>query len=70
MPSRRRGRPPHPDVLTPGEQRVLEELRNGGTNAEIAARLDLSPETVKSHIARMLSKLDLPDRRALAAPGA
>ena len=67
MPSRRRGRPPHPDVVTPGEQRVLGELRNGGTNAEIAARLGLSAETVKTHIARMLSKLDLPDRRALAA---
>ena len=67
MPGRERGRPPHPDVLTPGEQRVLEELRNGGTNAEIAARLGLSAETVKTHIARMLSKLDLPDRRALAA---
>ena len=46
---------------------MLEELRNGGTNAKIAERLRLSPETVKTHIARMLSKLDLPDRHALAA---
>ena len=68
MQGRGRGRPRHPGVLTPGEERVLEEVRNkGGTNAEIAARLDLSPETVKTHIARMLSKLDLPNRRALAA---
>ncbi len=63
----RRGRPRHPSLLTPGEQRVLEELRKGGTNAEIAVRLGLSPETVKTHIASMLSKLNLRDRRDLAA---
>ena len=54
-------------MLTPGEFRVLKELRKGGTNAEIAVRLGLSPETVKTHIASMLSKLDLRDRRELAA---
>ncbi|MYA53025.1 MAG: hypothetical protein F4X89_06035 [Dehalococcoidia bacterium] len=63
----RRGRPRHPGLLTPGEQRVLEELRQGGTNAEIAVRLRLSPETVKTHIARMLSKLGLEDRHELAS---
>ena len=67
MPGRGRGRPPHPDVLTPAEQRVLDELRRGGTNAEIAVRLGLSPDTVKSHVASMLGKLDLDDRHALAA---
>ncbi len=46
---------------------MLEELRRGGTNVEIAVRLGISPETVKTHIARMLSKLDLEDRRQLAA---
>lgn len=45
---------------------MLEELRRGGTNAEIAVRLGLSPETVKTHIARMLSKLGLEDRHELA----
>lgn len=63
----RRGRPRHPSLLTPGEQRVLKELRKGGTNAEIAVRLGLSPETVKTHIASMLSKLDLEDRQQLAS---
>ena len=63
----KRGRPRHPSLLTPGEQRVLKELRQGGTNAEIAVRLGLSPETVKTHIASMLSKLDLRDRGELAA---
>ena len=47
MERNRRGRPRHPDVLTPGEWRVLEALRDGGTNAEIAARLGLSADTVK-----------------------
>lgn len=46
---------------------MLEELRRGGTNAEIAIRLGLSPETVKTHIASMLGKLDLTDRHELAA---
>ena len=67
MPGRGRGRPPHAGILTPAEQRVLEELRRGGTNVEIAARLGLSPETVKTHIASMLAKLGLDDRRELAS---
>ena len=45
---------------------MLEELRDGGSNAEIAARLGISRETVKTHIASMLSKLDLADRHELA----
>ena len=67
MQRNRRGRPPHPDVLTPAEWRVLDALRDGGTNAEIAARLGLSLDTVKTHISNMLAKLELRDRRALAA---
>ena len=54
-------------VLTPAEQRVLEELRRGGTNVEIAVRLGLSPETVKTHIASMLAKLRLDDRHTLSS---
>ncbi len=46
---------------------MLEELRRGGTNAEIAVRLGLSPETVKTHVASMLAKLGLADRHELAA---
>ena len=67
MMHRPRGRPPHPGPLTPAEQRVLRELRRGGTNAEIAERLGLSSETVKTHVARMLAKLELRTRRELAA---
>ncbi len=58
---------PYPDPLTLAEQRVLEELRKGGTNGEIAERLGLAPETVQTHVARMLSKLDLDTRRQLTA---
>ena len=36
MDSDRGGRPRQPDILTPAEWRVLEELRKGGTNAELA----------------------------------
>ncbi len=67
MERNRGGRPRHPDVLTPAEWRVLEALREGGTNAEIGTRLGISANAVKYHIANMLGKLDLPNRRALAA---
>ena len=46
---------------------MLAELRKGGTNAEIAVRLGRSAETVRMHIASMLSKLDLAVRHQLAA---
>ena len=67
MSGRGRGRPPTRHVLTPAEQRVLEELRRGGTNVEIAVRLGLSPETVKTHIASMLAKLRLSMTATLAS---
>ena len=67
MERNRGGRPRHPDVLTPAEWRVLEALREGGTNAEIGARLGVSANTVRYHVSNMLAKLDLRDRRALAA---
>ena len=67
MERNRGGRPRHPDVLTPAEWRVLDALREGGTNAEIAARLGISPDAVKYHISNMLGKLDLQGRHELAA---
>ncbi len=60
------GRKRHPEPLTPAEQRVLEEVRTGATNAEIAVRLGLSINTVKYHVANMLAKTGLDDRAALA----
>ena len=67
MKRNRGGRPRHPGILTPAERRVLDALRAGGTNAEIAERLGIGAETVKTHISTMLSKLGLENRQQLAA---
>lgn len=68
MPSiiNRRGRPPHPDILTPSEWQVLEGVRAGRTNQEIADLLGITFHTVKYHISNMLGKLQLDDRQQLA----
>jgi ATP/maltotriose-dependent transcriptional regulator MalT len=44
--------------ISPRELRVLEELAAGHSNKEIAARLHVSPHTVKTHVARLLEKLE------------
>jgi DNA-binding NarL/FixJ family response regulator len=44
--------------ISPRELRVLEELAAGHSNKEIAARLHVSPNTVKTHVARLLEKLE------------
>jgi DNA-binding CsgD family transcriptional regulator len=62
---RKRGRPPHPDVLTPAEWRVVEGVRHGLTNPEIAARCALSLDAVKFHVGGALAKLGLSSRRQL-----
>lgn len=63
---RPRGRPSHPDILTPAEWRVLEQLRTGRTNQEIAGHLGVSHNTVKTHVSNMLAKLDVEHRHELA----
>jgi len=50
------------EALTKRERNVFDEMAAGRTNKEIAARLFLSETTVKTHVVRILAKLDLRDR--------
>lgn len=51
--------------LTDREREVLVEIAKGATNAEIAQTLYMAEGTVKTHIGRLLSKLDCRDRVGL-----
>ena len=50
--------------LTSREWEVLELMRKGLSTAEIGRRLFISPVTVRTHVASLLRKLDVPDRDA------
>jgi NarL family two-component system response regulator LiaR len=55
-------RTPDPDALTPRETEVLRHVASGESNRAIAAALGVSEETVKTHVANLLSKLQVENR--------
>jgi len=61
----KRGRPPHDDQLTPAEWRVVEAVRHGLSNSQIATRRGISLDAVKFHVANILQKLGLNNRGEL-----
>lgn len=61
----KRGRPPHPDILTQAEWRVADAIRHGRSNRAIAEALGVSGDAVKLHVANILSKLGMASRREL-----
>jgi DNA-binding NarL/FixJ family response regulator len=55
-----------PDVLTPREADVLDQLQLGRSNGEIAAALCVGVETVRTHARAVFRKLGVHDRRELS----
>jgi DNA-binding NarL/FixJ family response regulator len=60
------GAPLLPDVLTPREAEVLDQLQRGRSNGEIAIALSVSVETVRTHASSVFRKLGVKGRRELA----
>jgi DNA-binding NarL/FixJ family response regulator len=50
------------DLLTPREREILQLLADGMSNADVAAKLFISQETVKSHVRHILAKLEADTR--------
>jgi DNA-binding CsgD family transcriptional regulator/predicted enzyme related to lactoylglutathione lyase len=66
---RPRGRPPHPDLLTPAEWQVLDWVRHGLRRAEIARRRGTSVDAVKYHLINISGKLGVSGRDLRHWPG-
>jgi DNA-binding CsgD family transcriptional regulator len=63
-----RGRPSFGiDALTPTERLVVDQVKHGHTNAEIAAQLFVSVATVKTHLTRVFAKLGVRNRAELVS---
>jgi DNA-binding CsgD family transcriptional regulator len=56
-----------PGTLTPREREVVALLAEGLTNAEVAARLYISPKTAAVHVSNVLAKLGMASRTEVAA---
>jgi DNA-binding CsgD family transcriptional regulator/predicted enzyme related to lactoylglutathione lyase len=65
MPKGQRGRPPHDDVLTPAEWRVLHAVQHGFSNPVIAQRMGVSLDAIKYHVRNIRDKTGLTSRKAL-----
>jgi DNA-binding CsgD family transcriptional regulator len=61
-----RGRPRHPDVLTPRQREVLGLVREGLTNPQIASRLGISPDGAKWHVKEIIERLGVTTRQEAA----
>ena len=55
-------REPAPEPLTPREHEIVRHVALGLRNAEVAARLGISEDTVKTHLNNVFQKLGLRDR--------
>jgi DNA-binding NarL/FixJ family response regulator len=55
------------DILTPREREILQLLADGMSNADVAAKLFISQETVKSHVRHILAKLEADTRTQAVA---
>ena len=64
-PARRRGPATELAVLTEREREILALVGQGKSNDDIAHELVVSPATVKTHVSRVMSKLDAHDRAQL-----
>jgi len=62
---RPRGRPKYDDVLTPAEWRIAHAVKHGMTNRQIAERRGISIDAVKFHVANIIAKLGVRNRKAL-----
>jgi DNA-binding CsgD family transcriptional regulator len=62
---RKRGRPPHDDVLTKTEWAIVHAVQHGMTTKEIAKRRAVSFDAIKFHIDNAMAKVGVSNRQAL-----
>ena len=55
------------EMLTPREREILQLLADGLSNGDVAERLFISQETVKSHVRHILTKLEADTRTQAVA---
>src|SRR5260370_33106282 len=58
--------PPH---ITPRELQVLALVLRGASNKSIANTMGVTEQAIKEHVSRLMHKLDVPNRAALAEAG-